>query len=145
MLIRQGKHVSTEYRPLLSEGGQVLDGVMDDGTGNYVKNTNVLQNYRYFYRFRQQYNVYDIVDDASWVRLRSLSFAYSLPKSIFGEGKYLKGLTASFTGTNLFISTDYRGFDPEISRNGAASNAQGYSGFSTPNTSTYSFSLNFTF
>ena len=145
MLIRQGKHISTEYRPLLSEGGMVLDGVMDDGTGNYVKNTNVLQNYRYFYRFRQQYNVYDIVDDASWVRLRSLSLGYSLPKSILGEGKFLKGLTATFTGTNLFINTPYRGFDPEISRNGAASNAQGYAGYSTPNTSTYSFSLNFTF
>jgi len=145
LAVRQGSHVSTEYRPSASEGGLILDGVMDDGSGNYVTNTNQLADYRGYYRYRVNSNVYDIVDDASWVRLRSLSLSYTLPKSIFENVTFIKGLTASFTGTNLFISTDYRGFDPEISKYGAGSNAQGYSGYSTPNTSSYGFALNLTF
>jgi len=144
-LIRQGKSASTEYRPSASEGGIVLDGVMDDGTGNYVTNTNMIANYRYYYRYRVPYNVYDIVDDASWVRLRSLSIGYSLPKNLMSNINWVQNIAVSFTATNLWLSTDYRGFDPDMSKYGAGSNAQGYSGYSTPNTASYSLNFKFTF
>ncbi|MEN8121589.1 MAG: SusC/RagA family TonB-linked outer membrane protein [Bacteroidota bacterium] len=144
-LIRQGKHISTENRPSRSEGGVILDGVMDDGNGNMVPNTTPIQRYRSLYRYRTPFNAFDFVDDASWIRLRSLSLSYALPKSVFDNVTFIKGLTASFTGTNLFLKTEYRGFDPEMSKSGAGSNAQGYSGYSTPNTTSYGFALNFTF
>ena len=144
-LIRQGKHISTEYRPSRSEGGVILDGVMDDGNGNMVPNTLPIQQYRRLYRYRTPYNVFDIVDDASWVRLRTLTLAYQLPKSVMDNIKWVKNINFSFTATNLWISTKYRGFDPDMSKYGAGSNAQGYSGYSTPNTSAYIFALNFTF
>ncbi len=143
-LIRQGKYVSTEYRPAPSEGGLILDGVMDDGNGNYVPNTNPVANYRYYYRYRVPSNVFDIVDDASWIRLRSLSLGYDF-SNLLPNKNVIKGLNLSFTANNLWINTDYRGFDPDMSKYGAGSNAQGYSGYSTPNTTSYAFSLNITF
>ncbi len=143
-LIRQGKYISTENRPAPSEGGLILDGVMDDGNGNYVPNTNPIANYRYYYRYRVPSNVFDIVDDASWVRLRSLSLGYDF-SNLLPNKNVIKGLNLSFTANNLWISTKYRGFDPDMSKYGAGSNAQGYSGYSTPNTTSYAFSLNITF
>ncbi len=143
-LIRQGKYISTENRPSLSEGGIVLDGVMDDGTGNYVPNTQPIQNYRYYYRYRLPSNVFDIVDDASWVRLRSLNISYDF-RHLLKNNKFIKGVNLGFVATNLWLKTKYRGFDPDMSKYGAASNAQGYSGYSTPTTSSYGFNLNLKF
>ncbi|GAA3619518.1 TonB-dependent receptor [Flavivirga jejuensis] len=51
-----------------------------------------------------------VISDASFIRLRSLSLAYQLPKEI------TKGLGVNvyFQGQNLFIITDYDGVDPEV-------------------------------
>jgi hypothetical protein len=60
------------------------------------------------------------------------------------DGTPFSGLTLSFTGRNLWLSTKYTGVDPETSLQGA-SNAQGLDYFNMPSTKSYvmAFSLNF--
>ena len=52
------------------------------------------------------------IEDASFMRLKNLTLAYSLPKSLLDK-MYLKGLTFHFTGRNLWTVTDFKGEDPE--------------------------------
>jgi hypothetical protein len=60
------------------------------------------------------------------------------------ESTPFSGLTVSFTGRNLWLSTAYKGVDPETSLLGASS-GQGLDYFNMPSTKSYvfSFSLNF--
>ena len=56
------------------------------------------------------------IEDASFMRLKNLTLAYSLPKSLLDK-MYLKGLTFHFTGRNLWTVTDFKGEDPEPALN----------------------------
>ncbi|MEO8553750.1 MAG: TonB-dependent receptor, partial [Kofleriaceae bacterium] len=59
------------------------------------------------------------IEDASFVKVRELSVAYSLPKSIVAQiGGPLRTLTLSAAGRNLFTFTGYSGLDPEVSNFG---------------------------
>jgi outer membrane receptor protein involved in Fe transport len=62
--------------------------------------------------FRNQFDVFD----ASYLKLRSLTLGYELPKSIADR---IKLRMASFyvTATNVFTITSYPGLDPEVSDN----------------------------
>jgi TonB-linked SusC/RagA family outer membrane protein len=87
----------------------------------------------------------NFVEDASWVRLRTATLSYSLPKKIFTHS-ILSNAIVSFTGTNLLLFTKYTGFDPETRSDAAAgSNFVISSGFSYPALRSYIFSLNLTF
>ncbi len=52
------------------------------------------------------------VHDASYLRLKTLSVAYTLP---FKKGNVFKDMTFTLTGDNLFLWTKYNGFDPDVS------------------------------
>lgn len=52
------------------------------------------------------------VHDASYLRLKTLSVAYTLP---FKKGNTFKDMTFTLTGDNLFLWTAYNGFDPDVS------------------------------
>lgn len=53
------------------------------------------------------------LEDASYLRLRNLTLAYSLPKRI-AENINLNSLRLFVTGNNLLTFTGFTGFDPEI-------------------------------
>jgi len=53
-----------------------------------------------------------IYSDASFIRLKNLSFSYRLPISVMNKWK-LSNLRVYVEGQNLFTITDYKGFDPE--------------------------------
>ncbi len=145
-LIRQGKHISTEYRPTASEGGIILEGVnLDENGENPVPNIYMIERYRHYYKFRVTSDADEMIEEASWIRLRTLSLTYSVPQKILSKTKLITAASFSFVGNNLWLSTEYRGFDPEISKYGAGSNSQAYSGYSTPNTRRLGFSINLTF
>jgi len=72
------------------------------------------------------------IEDGSWVRLRTVSLNYRFDKDAIKSTK-LKGLTVGITGRNLFLSTPYRGVDPETNLSGAT-NSQGADYFNMPNT-----------
>lgn len=64
------------------------------------------------------------VEDGSYVKLRELSFDYSLGSSrltsIFGSsiGNALKEVSVGISGRNLLTFTNYSGYDPEVQSNG---------------------------
>jgi TonB-linked SusC/RagA family outer membrane protein len=55
-------------------------------------------------------------DDASYVRLRTLSFGYTLPTSLASKVR-LSNVRAYATATNLFTITDYKSYSPENNPN----------------------------
>ncbi|MDR1755704.1 MAG: SusC/RagA family TonB-linked outer membrane protein [Culturomica sp.] len=52
------------------------------------------------------------VEDGSYLKLKNLSLQYDLP--LRNTTGFLKGINFSFSCTNLFTVTGYKGFDPEI-------------------------------
>jgi hypothetical protein len=61
--------------------------------------------------------VYNLIQDASFVRFRELSLSYTLPPAF---ARQLRGGAASVTvaGRNLGLATNYGGVEPEASFNG---------------------------
>ncbi len=126
----------------------VFDGVLADGTPNTKsvfkgqgKGPDGVDQGNGYYR-----NVYrgvseNFVQDASWVRLRSLRLAYDLPASILKKGP-IRNVQLSVTGNNLWLSTKYRGYDPETSSFNSGSNVTGFTGFVYPAVRSFLFSLN---
>ncbi len=126
----------------------VFDGVLADGSRNTKPvwlgqavgpdNVNYGQGY---YR-----NVYrgiaeNFVEDASWVRLRTLTLSYTLPDKILGKS-FIKNINVGFTGNNLLLFTKYKCFDPESSSTYAGSNANGFAGFTYPALRSFIFTIN---
>lgn len=54
------------------------------------------------------------VEDGSFIRLNTLTLGYTLPKSLVERAK-IQNLRFYVTGYNLFVLTNYSGFDPEVS------------------------------
>ena len=131
----------------------VFDGVLADGTPN-TKSVYLGQGlgadgvdyvngyYRNYYRGASEF----FIEDASWIRLRSLSLSYSVPGNILKKSKVLNAATVSVTGNNLWLKTDFTGFDPESSSNPAGSNtSDAFSGFTYPGIRSFLISLNLQF
>ncbi len=86
----------------------------------------------------------NFIQDASWVRLRSLTLNYSLPEKWF-ENNFLGNASLSLTGNNLWLSTKFRGYDPENSSAPSGSNIDGFAGFTYPAVKSYLLTLNLGF
>ncbi len=80
------------------------------------------------------------IQDAGWVRLRTITLSYDFKKSLMKDITWIKRLDLYFTGYNLWLSTPYTGIDPETSLLGA-SNAQGFDYFNMPGTKSYTVGL----
>ena len=57
------------------------------------------------------------IEDASYLRLKTLSLSYSLPKSML-DNVFVKDLELAASATNLWTLTDYTGSNPEASTSG---------------------------
>ncbi len=85
------------------------------------------------------------VQDASWIRLRTLSASYNLPQRWI-KGTFISRASVSFTGNNLWLSTKYNGFDPEASDAISGDlTASSQAGFTYPQLRSYLFTINVTF
>ncbi|MGZ3764870.1 MAG: SusC/RagA family TonB-linked outer membrane protein [Mucilaginibacter sp.] len=54
------------------------------------------------------------VENASYVRLKTLSLGYTLPATLFEKVKFIQGLRIYAEGQNLLTITGYKGTDPEV-------------------------------
>ncbi|AHF14520.1 TonB-dependent receptor [Niabella soli DSM 19437] len=83
------------------------------------------------------------VEDGSYLRLKTLSLAYSLPSRLIRKA-YLRNLSVDLSAQNLFTWTKYSGLDPEVS---TADNVlmPGYDFSAYPNVRTIVFGLKATF
>jgi len=83
------------------------------------------------------------VEDASYFRLRSLTFGYTFKSGTLGNT--LSGLRLYVTGTNLFTATDYIGYNPEVNNIEDIVNVQGEDYGAYPLAKTFTFGLNASF
>ena len=84
------------------------------------------------------------VEDASYVRLKNITLAYSLPGSMISKLGMSK-LRAYVTGTNLITITDYTGYDPEISSFNSNDASLGIDFGSYPTSKTFTVGVDITF
>jgi TonB-linked SusC/RagA family outer membrane protein len=82
------------------------------------------------------------VEDGSYIKLKEVSLTYSLSAKSLAKTP-IAGLDISLVGRNLWLSTDYRGVDPETSLTGA-NNSQGMDYFNMPGVRTYGVNLRLT-
>ncbi len=85
--------------------------------------------------------------DASFLRLNNVSLGYNFSPQALGIGNWVRALRLSVTGQNLFVSTDYDGYDPEVNtdRSIEGITSYGIDYLSYPKARTFVFGLNVTF
>ena len=143
-------------------GGNRLAEVKDcyriydvDGSGNLVAVTepSALAALNANAKYALPYSEYGLVssefiEDASYLRLNTLTLGYSLPKTWL-KSVGIQNVRVYFTGSNLLLLSGYSGLDPDVNTNMNA----GGDGFPTPyydyqaypKTRSYTFGLNITF
>lgn len=80
------------------------------------------------------------IEDGSYLRIKTLTLAYNVPKLIGGK---IHGLKLYATAQNLATFTRYSGFDPEVSRYGASNLDMGQDYGVYPTARTLMLGLNF--
>ncbi len=146
-----GREKETEDR----EGTYIVPGVLAevDGSGNLVRNedgdpigTGVANGMDipadvYWHSYLGDGGATEnSVLDGSWVRLREVAASYRF-KNKSDKIPLLDYVELTFSGTNLWLSTDYPGVDPETSLTGAGSNIGGFDYFNNPGSKSYSFGI----
>lgn len=83
-------------------------------------------------------------DDATFLRVKTLTLGYTLPKNI--SKKFLtEKLRVYLTAQNPFVFTNYSGIDPEGNKINAEGNPEtGGTGYGTPSVSSWIFGVNLT-
>lgn len=136
------------------DGQYTFDGVMEDpaNPGEYIANTNVADfsptsttGYQMFnFTAYARRNAEVLLQDASWVKLRSIGLSYDLDSEILKKIK-IESVRLSATANNILIWTPFDGFDPEGSDYSAGSNKYGFTGRGIPLTENFSFGVSIGF
>jgi hypothetical protein len=122
----------------IRENGIIVDAVYEDG----AKNTSTLSGQEWS---QQHYAGVDALNvfDAGYIKLREVTFGYSMPKKVIGP--LFSTVRFSLFARNLFTwGIDWNGMDPEMASYGSG-NTQGLEGGSLPSTRTYGMNLEFKF
>jgi TonB-linked SusC/RagA family outer membrane protein len=146
-LTQQGLHKQTlAYR----EGGMPIEGVYQTGTGTDGKpiyaplsiTLNQQQTRDYWSNLGERCEE-NFIYDASFLKLRQVSFEYSLPRAILDKTP-LQTVAVSFVGRNLAILyKNIDNVDPESTYTDSA--AQGLDYFGMPGTRSYGFNIRVVF
>lgn len=85
--------------------------------------------------------------DGAFLRLNNLSLNYTFNTEALGISKFAKTLNLSVTGQNLWLSTKYDGYDPEVNNDRSISGVSSYGidYLSYPRAKSVIFGLNVTF
>lgn len=79
------------------------------------------------------------LENASYLRLKSIELAYTLPRALFA-GTPIQNVRLSLSGYNLLTFTGIKNIDPETQEN-----SQGWAAWNTPQSKIYNFGINITF
>ncbi len=87
------------------------------------------------------------LENASFLRLNNATLAYTLDSDKIGLADVFQNISFSLTGQNLFVLTDYSGFDPEVNTGSTSGGIQtfGIDRFTYPRARTFLIGLNLTF
>jgi TonB-linked SusC/RagA family outer membrane protein len=64
------------------------------------------------------------IEDGSHLRLRNVTLSYNLPTDLLNRFN-VQAMSVYFSGQNLWVLTDYSGYDPEVNRDGGSAISQG--------------------
>lgn len=84
------------------------------------------------------------VEDGSYLRVKTATLSYSLPKSLISKAK-IYSAKLYVTGENLFTITGYSGYDPEVNYQGGSNTVQGIDYGTYPQTRNLIFGLSVQF
>ncbi|MEO1010825.1 MAG: SusC/RagA family TonB-linked outer membrane protein [Bacteroidota bacterium] len=87
------------------------------------------------------------LEDGSFLRLNNATLGYTLNPGLIGLEDWVNAIRFTLTGQNLFVITDYSGFDPEINTGNNVEGIQtfGIDRFTYPAPRTVLFGLNVSF
>jgi len=116
-----------------------------DGTTSYVKNTTpIVLDYNYIATYYSTVSS-NFIEDGSYIRLSYVTLSYDF-SHLFRPNFFIKGLTATLTGRNLFLLTKYNGNDPAVLASTAGgTGSAGIDYYHVPSTRSFNFSLKATF
>jgi TonB-linked SusC/RagA family outer membrane protein len=119
-------------RTLDRERPRIIPGVLNDAnvnSANPTKNTiSITPMFRSNYWSSIRENEY-VERDIRWLRLRDVTITYNVPKSALAKTKFISAMSVYFTGTDLFLITNYSGIDPLTNANTPATPGVGGFGF----------------
>jgi hypothetical protein len=103
---------------------RVIEGVLRDGKENGTtptpNNIVIIPSVQTAYYTNMSEELY-IEKDINWLRLRDITLRYDLPAKLLGT----RAASVYVTGTDLFLITNYSGFDPVVNGNTAAVGGSG--------------------
>ncbi|WP_304232044.1 SusC/RagA family TonB-linked outer membrane protein [Jiulongibacter sediminis] len=87
------------------------------------------------------------LENGSYLRMNNATLSYNLSPEKLMSSNWIKGVQFSLTGQNLFVLTDYSGFDPEVNTGSSTGGIQtfGIDRFTYPKARTYMLGLNVSF
>ena len=125
MLYTYGLHQNTLQG---REGGYVGPGVTENGQPNKVSVD--AQTYWQAISTGASHVTEEFIYDASFIKFRSLSLAYSFPESALRKASFIKGLTLSLVGRNIATLMKHTpNIDPESNLTGTNSQGLELSGY----------------
>lgn len=144
-LVGNGLHEKTlQGRENNGKGAIIGQGVKLDDNGNYVKNDVEISAQEYWSGIVNNNIGEEFIYNASFIKLRELSFGYDFPANILSKLKVVKGLNVSLVGRNLWtIMKHTDNIDPESAYNN--SNGQGLELNGYPATRSVGFNVNVKF
>ncbi len=122
----------------------IFKGVNRNADGTFVPNAREVVLDDNFYRTGSQFFNWGgfTIQDGSWFRLRNANISYALPKNIVNKTPFKGGIRFNLTGTNLYLNTPFRGYDPEALSFGSGTNLIGFVGRNAPSTRSFQFGVN---
>ncbi|MDM1451836.1 SusC/RagA family TonB-linked outer membrane protein [Myroides odoratimimus] len=134
----QGKLEHTLYG---REQGYIIgDGVVRNGDGTFSPNTTKVDPASYYKEYYRRANLESNTFDASYIKLREVSFEYNFSKQILNKLR-LKKLSVSVYGRNLAMLSNFPLFDPETAALNGGSMMPGVEMGQMPSPATYGFSI----
>ncbi len=127
------------------EHSYVIDGIYAPGTPLEGEQNKTPVSATYYYQTfkgdQGSYAVENAIQDASWVRLRSVGLSYRISMDMRNHHRAFDYIELGVSGKNLLLFTKYKGVDPETSLTGASSAFRGYDYFNNPGIKSILFNL----
>ena len=92
-------------------------------------------------RRNQDFNTSRHLYESSYLRLRNLTLSYNFPNKILKKAK-LRSVKVYISSQNLFVVTPYKGWDPEVNRDGSGAITQGVTYLAPPQSRSFSAGFN---
>ncbi len=149
-LFYSGTKLSTEFNGTASTTAMnnrdnfvIPNSVVDDGSGNFVKNNKDISVYQYLARSLPA-SAYLV--DASFLKLREVSLNYSFPGKMLSHSPFASASLGLFAkNLKYWVAKENTFADPEVSGVGGASDAVGIESSTTPTQRSFGVELKLTF